>query len=100
MRLLQLNVRRPKPLPVAGALARPAWWGPEEDAAVRAARRGCLAGEHNCDRCKRGLCPEALRVCRICAKWHSARGRIGACEHGQPKRTLATESCNQWRGRE
>jgi len=99
VRMQQLNVRRPQPLPAAGALATPAWWGPEEDADAKAAAKGCPAAEHNCHRCVRERCPMGLRVCRTCATWSSARGRIGACERGKPRRTLATESCSNWRMR-
>ena len=98
MRMQQLNIRRPMPLPVAGALATPAWWGPEEDADARAAAKGCHK-QGLCHRCTSERCADSLRVCRTCATWSSARGRIGACEHGQPRRTLATGSCSDWRAR-
>ena len=94
----QLNVRRPQPLPAAGALATPAWWGPEEDADAKAAAKGCHK-QGLCHRCTSERCADSLRVCRTCSAWASRAGKIGTCVAGQARRTLGTGACGNWRAR-
>lgn len=96
--------RRPARLPTAGAPARPAWWGPEDDADRNAAARGCPKTGALCAYCTI-KCPLERRSCRTCAMWASADGALGVCERGpagaagDEPGTRAGDFCRHWRAR-
>jgi hypothetical protein len=85
------------------ALAReartmPGWWTAADEVDRNAARKGCQEPERDCIECRVEQCPEARRMCRVCAEWTSDGGEVGKC----PVKNdfmCRDETCGKWRAR-
>jgi hypothetical protein len=86
------------PTRVAAAVAAgmPAWWTPADEVDRNAARLGCKERERDCGDCRVASCPEARRMCRVCAEWRSGSGVAGVCAiNGNV--SLPVHTCGKWR---
>lgn len=83
--------------------ARPAWWGPQDDADRNSAFWGCRTPERNCLECLTPRCPQERRVCRVCDMWRSDDGAAGVCgADASPccgKAIPGRGACGAWRAR-
>jgi hypothetical protein len=76
----------------------PGWWTAADEVDRNAARKGCEEPERDCIECRVECCPEARRMCRVCAEWTSDAGEVGKC---QVKNDFMCrdERCDRWRAR-
>lgn len=76
----------------------PAWWTPADEVDRNAARLGCEERERDCGDCRVQCCPEARRMCRVCAKWGSENGEVGTCAVNG-NMSVRVQECGKWRAR-
>ena len=93
MRMQMQNIKRPLPLPLL-----PEWWTGDDENNRNVAQRGCQMAAQNCTRCAVEVCPESLRLCRVCAYWGSAIGRVGMCEK-DGRVVKPGHGCSKWGAR-
>ena len=80
------------------ALGMPIWWTAADEVDRNAARKGCDKREMDCGDCRVQCCPEARRMCRVCAEWRSGSGVAGDCAiNGNV--SLPVHTCGKWRAR-
>lgn len=82
----------------AVAAGMPIWWSAADEVDRNAARKGCQDPERDCIECRVACCPEARRMCRVCAEWKSESGECGKC--GVTSQFINRDgTCKAWRAR-
>jgi hypothetical protein len=76
----------------------PGWWTSQDSDERRIAAAGCRTPDADCGDCRYEKCPEAFRLCRICAEWRSDHGFAGVCAD-TGKDTTSNDTCTHWRMR-
>ena len=80
------------------AAGMPIWWTAADEVDRNAARLGCDKREIDCGDCRVQCCPEARRMCRVCAEWKSNCGVSGLCDRIGLYQT-SDYTCEHWRAR-
>jgi hypothetical protein len=83
---------------IASVDGTPIWWATADEVDRNAAAKGCLEPERDCIECRVDCCPEARRMCRVCAEWQSNCGVSGMCDRIGLMQTR-DHTCEHWRAR-
>jgi len=82
----------------AVAAGMPIWFTQADELDLHAAMKGCKERERDCVECRVERCPEARRMCRVCAEWESGSGVAGKCAI-TGNISLPVHTCGKWRAR-